>query len=276
MGLDFFGDFCRALSRPLSATDAVSPAASRRMAQDILAALRALVVFDHSVTFSFSGTSTPVDLFDTFNPAERHVLVTQYLQGPFLLDPFFRAASEGRAGFWRMRELAPDRFFSSDYFRNYYVQTGLSEEVGFVVPMNGGFTVTLSLMRLRKSRVFSNRDIALLRDAEPLIANLVQRCWRRAEDGTDAATTSALKPEVQSRDELPAVSAGWSELKLTLREAEIVELVLQGYSSDAIAHRLCIARGTVKVHRRNAYLKLGITSQAELLAMYMSRVMHCR
>ena len=273
MRLDF-GDFCRALSRLLPATDEVSPEASRRMAQDILAVLRALVTFDHSVTFSFCGTSTPVNLFDTFNKTERHVYVTQYLQGPFLLDPFFRASSEGRTGFWRIRELAPDRFFSSDYFRNYYAQTELSEEVGFVVPMKGGSTVTLSLMRLRESRVFSSGEIALLRHVEPLISSLVQRCWRNEEKEADAVTTGALKPEAQSTDDLPTASAGWSKFKLTKREAAIVELVLQGHSSGAIAHRLCIARGTVKVHRRNAYRKLGITSQSELLAMYINRVMH--
>lgn len=268
-----FGDFCRTLSKVMIAFSDRGPADAEVMGRTIVAALGTLVHFDHSVTFSYSGNSPPADLFDTFDRSERHVFVTLYQQGPFLLDPFFRAASERRTGFWRMRELAPDRFYSSDYFHNYYVQTGLAEEVGFFVSLNNGAMASLSLMRLKKSRVFSSRDVALLRDVAPLISPLLQRCCSGAEERSDAVAARASDASTYANKPFPVTSCGWRELNLTDREASVVDLVLQGHSSDAIAHRLCIARGTVKVHRRNAYRKLGISSQAELLATYMNWVM---
>jgi LuxR family transcriptional regulator, maltose regulon positive regulatory protein len=49
-------------------------------------------------------------------------------------------------------------------------------------------------------------------------------------------------------------------------ELEVVRLVSQGLRNDAIATRLLIARGTVKVHQSHIFGKLGITTRAELAA----------
>ena len=57
---------------------------------------------------------------------------------------------------------------------------------------------------------------------------------------------------------------------LTTRECEVVGLVLRGYSSEAIADILGIAKGTVKTYRRSIYAKLGISSQSELFSMFIS------
>jgi DNA-binding CsgD family transcriptional regulator len=35
---------------------------------------------------------------------------------------------------------------------------------------------------------------------------------------------------------------------------------------------LGVATGTVKVHRRNIYRKLGISSQAQLMSLYLGRM----
>lgn len=64
----------------------------------------------------------------------------------------------------------------------------------------------------------------------------------------------------------------WSRLGLTDREATIVDLVLQGHSSEAIGLRLGISTGTVKVHRRNVYRKLDISSQTQLLSLYLGNL----
>jgi DNA-binding CsgD family transcriptional regulator len=51
---------------------------------------------------------------------------------------------------------------------------------------------------------------------------------------------------------------------LTKREAEITAFILQGHSSLSISLILNISTETVKVHRKNIYRKLRISSQAEL------------
>src|SRR3982751_4442498 len=79
----------------------------------LLAWLRLHARFDHCVVFGYRGSSRPPMLFETFSAADSHVFVALYQDGPYLLDPFHHAAVEGRQGFWRMRELAPDRFYAS-------------------------------------------------------------------------------------------------------------------------------------------------------------------
>jgi len=229
--------------------------------------MKSLILFDYCVVFAYRGAERPIDLYSTFDASEYDIFVRMYQDGPYLLDPFYSAASLPRPGVWRMRALAPDRFFASEYYRSYYVQTGLAEEVGFFVPAGEGVTVVLSLMRREGSGAFRDADYALLRKAEPLVAAVVQRAWGRLgrrfdHSGRSRAGVRDAGMQAQSR-----ISD-----KLTQRESTIIELVLQGHSSESIGLRLGVATGTVKVHRRNIYRKLGISSQAQLMSHYLGRV----
>jgi len=64
-------------------------------------------------------------------------------------------------------------------------------------------------------------------------------------------------------------AAGWASL--TPAELEVVRLIGEGLRNDAIARRLFIAPGTVKVHLSHIFAKLGITTRAELAAQAASR-----
>lgn len=234
------------------------------------AMMRSLVSFDYAVVFAYREKQRPIDLYSTFTPDEHVIFVSLYQAGPFLLDPFYHAALEPRPGVWRMRELAPDRFFSSEYFRSYYTQTGLAEEVGFFIALRNDITVVLSLMRREQSGVFSAAEFSLLKKAEPLVAGLVRHAWPDLGQRFDAALA---KRQRGGRKSTPlAADRVWRNLNLTEREASIVELVLQGHSSESIGLRLGISTGTVKVHRRNVYRKLGISSQTQLLSIYLNNL----
>jgi DNA-binding CsgD family transcriptional regulator len=239
----------------------------RAAGQAFVDMMRSLIIFDDSVIFAYRGAERPIDLFSTFDGADYEIFVTMYQDGPYLLDPFFSAASMPKPGVWRMRALAPDRFFASEYYRSYYVETRLAEEVGFFVPAGEGVTVVLSLMRREGSGAFRDSEYALMRKAEPLVSAMVQRVWGRLGQRFDLSSSSrrqGRKPETEARARISD--------KLTLRESAIIELVLQGHSSESIGLRLGVATGTVKVHRRNIYRKLGISSQAQLMSLYLGRV----
>jgi hypothetical protein len=141
--------------------------------------MASLVRFDYVVVFAYRGKERPIDLYSTFDPKEHIIFVTLYQAGPYLLDPFYHTARSSRRGVIRMRELAPDRFFSSEYYRTYYVQTGLAEEVGFFVEMEDDITVVLSLMRREATGVFPPAEIALLKKVEPLVTRLTQHYFVR-------------------------------------------------------------------------------------------------
>jgi DNA-binding CsgD family transcriptional regulator len=238
----------------------VSDAATGQGFVDLLGAL---VGFDYCVVFAYRGNERPIDLFSTFDREEYQVFVALYQQGPYLLDPFYSAATAPKPGIWRMRELAPDRFFASEYYRNYYVQTGLSEEIGFFVPVRNGVTVVLSLMRSERAGAFRPAEYDLLRKVTPLVRSLVESRWSHVADHFDARLVH--EPYAPNS----ATARPWSNQNLTEREKSIIELVLQGHSSESIGLRLGVATGTVKVHRRNIYRKLGISSQMQLMSLYL-------
>ena len=242
----------------------------------LLAWLSHVTHFDHSVTFAYRGTARPPCLFETFNPAESHIFVALYQEGPYRLDPFYQTAVERRAGFWRMRELAPDRFYASEYFRTYYEKTGLAEEVGFFVPLDSGVTVVVSLMRLDKSKAFSAVQIRALRELAPVVLSLVRLAWAdvaiedpNAGQGNGGEHTRSEPDNPSQISALMTTDEDGNPL-LTPREIEVVDLVLKGHSSDSIAALLGMTPGTVKVHRRNIYRKLHIRSQAELFAWFVA------
>ncbi|QRM56038.1 helix-turn-helix transcriptional regulator [Sinorhizobium sp. BG8] len=232
--------------------------------------MQSVVRFDDVVVFAYRDKERPLDLFSTFDAGDHEVFVSLYQAGPYLLDPFYHTARQGREGLFRMRELAPDRFFSSEYFRSYYSQTRLSEEVGFFVPLDGGITVVLSLMRREGTGVFPAGEFAMLGYAQPLVSAFARRAWPNLGaqfDGTLGGGARGRRAEPAS-----AADRVWRKLNLTEREAGIIELVLQGHSSESIGLRLGISTGTVKVHRRNVYRKLGISSQIQLLSIYLQNL----
>ncbi|MEO5759154.1 MAG: LuxR C-terminal-related transcriptional regulator [Mesorhizobium sp.] len=228
--------------------------------------LRQHVSFDHCVIFGYRGAARPPLLFETFSPAESHVFVALYQEGPYLLDPFHHAAVERKEGFWRMRELAPDRFYASEYYRSYYSQTRLAEEVGFFIPLPGKDALVLSLMRLHASGPFGTADTRLLRDMAPTVISLARLRWPNlpSDEPADAKTGESAAPA----NEFDRAHI-WKSLSLTPREKHVVDLLLQGHSTESIARAMRIVPGTVKVHRRNIYRKLEIKSQAGLFARFV-------
>jgi DNA-binding CsgD family transcriptional regulator len=232
-------------------------------------ALSHVVYFDHMVIFCYRGDQRPQCLYDTFTPEQRWVFVSLYEDGPYLLDPFFKASRSGiKPGLYRMRQLAPDRFYQSEYYRSYYVKTGLAEEVGFFFPLKSGETVVLSLMRAEASAAFSDHDISRLQIIEPTIRAICQQHW--PESGQELASMGDLPRGLDLEQVVTDIFQSLGPASLTQRECEITSLVLQGHSSESIGQQLHISPGTVKIHRKNAYRKLGITSQSQLFSLFLT------
>jgi len=54
-----------------------------------------------------------------------------------------------------------------------------------------------------------------------------------------------------------------------VREVDTARLILQGFSSKAMAQQMGISPETVKVHRSNLYHKLNVTGHGELFALVL-------
>jgi predicted ATPase/DNA-binding CsgD family transcriptional regulator len=85
------------------------------------------------------------------------------------------------------------------------------------------------------------------------------QAWEQGQQLTldDAVAYAARKGGGRKRPD-----TGWASL--TPAELEVARLVSEGLRNDAIARRLFIAPGTVKVHLSHIFAKLGITTRAEL------------
>ncbi|WEJ73029.1 MULTISPECIES: LuxR C-terminal-related transcriptional regulator [unclassified Pseudomonas] len=224
--------------------------------------LQQVCAVDNFVLFVYEGNHRPLDLFDTFPADVRHVYVEDYQVGPYLLDPFYLACTRNQApGLWRLRQFAPDHFYLGEYYQTYYQQTGLTEEIAFFVDLADGATAVLSLMRKTSSPAYSRDEMQLLECARPVVEQVVREAWelRRAQP------RPAQDLDYQIREAFDQFGAQ----VLTAREQEIVQLLLRGHSSASVAEQLDISPGTVKIHRKNIYAKLGIGSQSELLGLFI-------
>jgi DNA-binding CsgD family transcriptional regulator len=239
--------------------------------QALVDALKSLTDFDYSVVFAYYQSERPLCLFHTFSPKKRGVFVDDYLKGQYLLDPFFKACDrQVDTGLYRLRDIAPDRFYQSEYYRSYYIQTGLSEEICYTLYLSKGVAVVISLMRSGESPRFSARQFRLLECVAPIIVSLAQRHWQDVPEMFDLET-----PAGEQHEERSLIENTVSDLfgrRITPRETQVVAQVLEGHSSDSIAKNLGISVGTVRIHRRNIYAKLQISSQQELFSIFFKRI----
>ena len=233
--------------------------------------LKSLTEIDNVVVFAYYQSEKPLCLFHTFSTENRVIFVDDYLKGPYLLDPFFKAcARQIDSGLYRLRDIAPDRFYQSEYHRSYYVRTGLAEEICFTFYLQHGVAVVVSLMRSGESSRYSARQFRLLESVAPIVISLAQRHWQDVPEQFDAGNTAN-----STHDERSLIEDTVSTLfgpRITPRETQVVAQVLEGHSSDSIAKNLAISVGTVRIHRRNIYAKLQISSQQELFAIFFKKI----
>lgn len=235
--------------------------------QTLAELLRQVAPFNYTVVFGYRGTARPLDLYDDFPPGKRKIFVTDYQAGPYMLDPFFLAASRSVApGLYRLRDMAPDRFYQGEYFRSYYVQTGLAEEIAYFVTLPDRSTLTLSLMR--EERVFSQRDYSALKSVFPFVSAAARRHWWGLDQKFDESGSSVQGQQGRMTYDLASFGKGI----LTPREREVAELTLKGHSAESAGQFLGIAPGTVRIHRRKIYAKFSINSQGELFSRFLSTI----
>ncbi len=228
----------------------------------MLAALGTLVPYDSALILAYHRDRKPTLLFDAFDHPLRENNIETYLQGPYLLDPFHSHAFRRKEPcLLRMSEIAPDGFAESEYFQTYYKRSNVIDEVNFVTPAPDGVALAVCYERSAHSRTFSKNEMRLLDSISPVVAVLLGHHWRNCAIADRRQGRDADHERFKSQLE----SLG-SEV-LTAREREVVQLVLQGYSNKAISAILSLSFETVKVHRRNIYSKLGISSLSELFSL---------
>lgn len=242
----------------------------------LVRALGCLVPFELAAIFVYRGRSRPLNLYDNFDLADGRKGIAAYVENTYVLNPFYQASQKGLAdGVYRIRDLAPDAFFESEYYKTHRVLPAGSEEIGYItedwpegleeidiaVTLEPGVVSEVSVYRSLRNRGFADEELARLAQVVPVLGALLRRYWA----GYGPSKLEASPPD----HSVERIFARFGEEVLSEREREVVQLILRGHSSESIGFNLGISLGTVKTHRKNAYAKLGISSQSELLSLFL-------
>jgi DNA-binding NarL/FixJ family response regulator len=141
-------------------------------------------------------------------------------------------------------------------------RTHLVDEMDFLRDVSPMSTLVIVVGRTRNRLTQAERH--RLEMIEPLVAAAMQRVWDQWQK------TSSPNRDIHQR--LTDCFVNFGDNVLTQREREITQLLLRGHSTKSVARELDIAPGTVMVHKRNLFSKLGITSQYELFSRFIENL----
>jgi DNA-binding CsgD family transcriptional regulator len=238
-----------------------------RFGRRLIDALQHVLSFDWWMVMVYHPQANPDMLDENFTGSWRERGLTTYVGAFFVLDPYYiMSRSLDHPEVCRLDDIAPDGFLESEYHRAHYAAGRIGDEIGYLWPLEPGFTFAVSLERSENGPLFSDRDVRNLEAVQPLLAALARRHWVATRAGAAGAMPIELGRLVQQ------VAADFGREILTPRECDVVKLVLRGNSTKSISQALGISPGTVKVHRENIYAKLHVSSQAELFNLFIASV----
>ena len=224
--------------------------------------LRLAGSYDDYVILAYHPTARPVVLGSSL-ASDELAAWDRYLQGAYLLSPFYDYAMQGGKGVVSLAEIAPDDFYQSAYHDEYFRYSGLMDEVCLVIQTDHQLCYLLSLGRTQTLSSFNRRVLDRLKAFYPLICAAVQMHDKQhglADPGSHVPVKQAI--------------LNFGEDRLTPREKEVLQLLIRGYSSKESANKLAMAYETERVHRKNIYSKLEVNSQKELLGKLFDQVLH--
>lgn len=241
----------------------ISAGNDQAIADALITAVGQAVVHDGTCLLAFHADAPPEILHHTLEPEGESHYLDRYLAGPYLLDPLYELALRSdKPSMCRFRDATPDRFHSSEYYRQYCDRTHLKDEMDFLLDIDDGPSLVLVVGRREKQ--FAKSELGRLSLIEPVIRAAMKRVWEKWQQrGTRS------EPDRLIHQRLTECFENFGDNVLTQREREITKLLLRGHSSKSVARELDIAPGTVMVHKRNLFSKLGITSQYELFSKFI-------
>jgi DNA-binding CsgD family transcriptional regulator len=227
--------------------------------------LKHMVPISDATIVVYPGTDLPViEYFEVAECIGRSTLDI-FVKGAFILDPYYLAATrDGKFGVFRIRELSPAGFKESEYYKTWYRDCGYQDECGYLIPISGEGFINIALGRTESRSPFTKRQLGVLEAIRPTIEVLCQQHWAESDSATNA---------VNLRGQMHAALDAFGSSLLTDREAQVINLVLHGHSTKTVAEKLSISMETVKLHRKHAYAKLEISSQAELFYLFLDSLM---
>lgn len=239
---------------------------AEELCRSLVAAIDLAVPNNGTCLMALHRKNPPDILHHSMSSATAKHYLDRYLAGPYLLDPLYQLAIKTRRPtVCRFRDAIPDRFRSSEYYRQYYERTHLRDEVDFLLRTDTDTTLVLVVGRFHKR--YYKSEVERLNSIEAVVFTVMRSIWQAWE-----GTSKARRKDESLHRRLTRCLATFGDSQLTRRERQITQLLLRGHSAKSVARELRIAPGTVMVHKRNVFAKLGITSQYELFSLFIKEL----
>lgn len=184
----------------------------------------------------------------------------RYLTRLYVLDPFYRVfADKNQYGFFALNDIAPDEF--ANIYNSYFNFLELVDEIGFVFPTDDNSCLHLDMSRFGKGNQF-----------EPEILEQMSHLYAPLSKLVTKHINLTQNKQIQSGINVEQLLNNFGKDLLTKKEYQLCQLLLQGHSAKAIASIMEISYETVKMHKKNIYGKSFLSSQPELLGLFIDTI----
>ena len=243
-------------------TESIASAEWFDTALDLLGTVCAL---DSAGVMVFHRNQRPRRIAHRFNPLERNLPEDAFLSGPYALDPSYQLFLQGCAtGVYWLRDIAPDDFYDTEYYRVFYSQIGLSDSIDLLWRINADTALNIFIERSISRPRFEAADVLAIKALAPLVFAAAAKHHE--------LTVSASGPDIDklTHRKVQNTIENFASSLLTVRQRQVLFYMISGYSAALTAQRLKTSEATIKIHRKNIFRKLEIGSQAELFSLFIN------
>lgn len=252
----------------LAVADLIADINGPTLPEKLRDAIKEVIPYEHLMVFGYRTQGRPLDLFNVSDTEYRKIVVQAYIATGYLLDPFYHRYINGYEDRWyRLDDVCEGTFTNSDYYKKHYRYTGILDELTFFLDLGDGLTGAVTLTREEDQGSFTDAEAEFMNLILPTIRAVVRHHWL-GNDYPETATNNA-RNLASLQDHIQTAFQQFGRKVLTNRECEVTGYILGGYSSAAIADLMEISTGTVKIHRKNVYQKLSISSVNELFSLFL-------
>jgi DNA-binding CsgD family transcriptional regulator len=244
---------------------AIAALGSEEFFPALIAAIRGQVKIDYPQVWLYHKDLPPRVLYHEIPESAVASQIDQYLEGPYQEDPFYQTSMfQPRAKIYRLSRVTMGKLKDSNYYQDYYGDTGTTDEAVYLSKLHAGNVINLSMMRLTENGAFSDDEYESLY----LLAEPVSELITSHSEHSDFAANNLIQPGIDHQIDLAFRTFGAS--LLSPREKDVLELMLRGYGTDVSAEKLGIAVETIRRHRKSIYRKLDVCSQTDLFSLFLN------
>ncbi len=220
--------------------------------------------YDRTVITAYFPEHPPVEVYHNLSAEESRKTMAPYFEYAYFLDPLYQYYCNTKGDqdvVVALSNVAPDAFEETQYYKTFYARISALDEVTLFIFFAKKACLSISLA----NQNHATNSVENLQKLLPILGSVARRHWISLDPNSTQGTgrmAAVLKKSFEQ----------FGTSRLSQRESQIAQLVLQGLPTKVISNKLDVSPETVKVHRKNIYQKLEVASQGELFSMYMNAV----